>query len=275
MKAFLAQFPLSEQPKHFGLILAIAAGICLAAICVGLALSPIPALPTDEFMGGARIAVTLPAGATLDHAVDIIEPLFPEEARSLKDFSGRYPELATALTATHGGILTMYGPHASGTAQFVLNLAGARRDVLLPSLGRAFPQEITYRLPDGRIARELVADPEAAEAQLHRVPGTDWLLFNSATSSLPLAFREENGNLEITTFPVEWLIQISARFPAGRSFCLNGVPATVPVGIESRWKTVHIPVPGFSTPLLAPRPRSPVLIEGTTEDYRNFCGIIG
>ncbi|TAK05199.1 hypothetical protein EPO33_04460 [Patescibacteria group bacterium] len=275
MQAFLAQFPFTDESRRFMLTLSVAAGIGLAAIGVGLAFLPVPASPTDEFTGGARVAVTLPPGATLLNAADILEPLFPAEAGSVRVFASHHPELAAALKAEHGGRLTMYGPHVSGTAQFVLTLSGQSRKALLPSLGRAFPQEVAYELPDGRRAYELVADPEAAEAQLSRVPGTDWLLFGSATSSLPLALREDNENLEITTFPVEWLVQISARFPAGRSFCLNGVPAAVPVRLESRWKTFRAPMPGFVLPLVAPRPRSSIPIDGITDTYRNFCGILG
>lgn len=273
MQAFLAQFPFSDQPKRFAFVLAAAAGIGLIGILLGLAFSPIPKLPTDEFTGGARVAISLPVGATLNNASDLLEPLFPDDAHSLRVFSGNYPDLAAALQAEHGGTLTLYGQSASGTAQFILMLPGVHRTALLPSLSRAFPQEASYDLPDGRVANELIADPEATEAQLRRVPGTDWLLLGNATSALPLAFREEDGNLEITTFPVEWLIQISARFPASRSFCLNGVPATVPAHLESRWKSFHMPFPGFPAPLVSPRPRSTIPVEGTTQDYRNFCEI--
>ncbi len=275
MKAFLAQFPFSDQPKRFVFVLAVAAGIGLLGILVGLAFSPIPKLPTDEFTGGARVAITLPAGATLLNAADTLDSLFPDDSNALRVFSVNYPELTAALRAERGGTLTVYGQSASGTAQFILILPGTHRGALLPSLSRTFPQKVAYRLPDERVASELIADPQATETQLRRVPGTDWLLLGNATSSLPLAFREENGNLEITTFPVEWLIQISARFSASRSFCLNGVPATIPDHLESRWKSFHMPFPGFSTPFLSPRPRSPVSIEGTTQDYRNFCGIAG
>ncbi len=254
-------------------MLTAAASLGLAAILIGLAFSPIPKLSSDEFIGGARVAISLPSGATLLNAADILEPLFPSDSQALRVFSANYPELAAALQADHGGTLTMYGPGASDTAQFVLSIAGVKRDALLPSLSRTFPQKSAYRLPDGQLAHELVADPEATEVQLRRVSGTDWLLFGSATSSLPLAFREESGNLEITTFPVEWLLQISARFPASRSFCLNGVPAAVPIQLESRWKGFHMPLPWFPTPLLSPRPRSPIPIEETTQNYRNFCGI--
>lgn len=273
MQAFLAQFPFSDQPKHFAFVLAAAASLGLAAILVGLAFSPIPKLPTDEFIGGAHVAISLPSGATLLNAADTLDSLFPNDSHALRMFSGNYPELAAALQANHGGTLTMYGPGASGTAQFVLTLSGVNRDALLPTLSRTFPQKIAYRLPDGQLAHELVADSQATEAQLSRISGTDWLLFGSATSSLPLAFREEDGNLEITTFPVEWLVQISARFPAGRSFCLNGVPATVPASLESRWNSFHVPFPGFPTPLVSPRPRSTIPVDDTTQDYRNFCEI--
>lgn len=275
MQAFLAQFPFSDQPKRFGALLAVAGGICLVAVLCGIALSPVPRQPTTEFTGGARAAVTLPAGATLTQSADLIDPLFPVEARALRQFSSDHPELATALAADHGGTLTLYAPTASGSAQFVLQLAGVNRDMLLPSLGRAFPKESPYRLPDNRIARELVADAEAAEAQLARVPGTDWLLYGTATSSLPLAFREDDGILEMTTFPVEQLLQISARFPSSRSFCLNGAAAVVPTRLESRWTTVRLPLPSFSLPTIAPRPRTTIPTDGTTGKYRNFCGILG
>lgn len=275
MQAFLAQFPFSDQPRRFGLLLTAAGGICATALLCGVAFLPIPLRPTAEFTGGARVAVSLPAGATLVNAADIVDPLFPAEARSLRQFSSSYPELVAALAAEHGGTLTLYAPTASGSAQFVLHLAGANRDMLLPSLGRAFPKESPYRLPDSRIARELVADAEAAEAQLARVPGTDWLLYGTATSSLPLAFREDDGILEMTTFPVEQLLQISARFPSSRSFCLNGAAAVVPTRLESRWTTVRLPLPGFSLPTIAPRPRTTIPTDGTTGKYRNFCGILG
>lgn len=275
MQPFLAQFPFSDQPRRFAWVLAAATGIGLAVFLVGLALSPVPAQPTDAFTGGARVTVTLPDGATLLHAADILDPLFADEARSLRDFSSRHPELAAALTATHGGTLTMYGPGASGTAQFVLALQNSGSDRLIRSLARSFPKEISYRLPDGRIARELVADPDAAEARLRRVPGTDWLLFGSVTSSLPFAFREENGNLEITTFPVESLIRIASVLPSSRSFCLEGVPAAVPFPLERRWDIIRMPFPGLPTPLVAPRPISPLPIDGVTTKYRNYCEING
>ncbi len=275
MQAFLAQFPFSDQPKRFAVLLGIALGIGLAAILIGVAYLPIPKLPTDEFTGGARVALTLPSGATLLNAADILVPLFPDESRALRDFSRRHAELAAALRAEHGGTLTMYGQSASGTAQFILLLPGADRNVLLPSLSREFPRKVAYRLPDGRIASELVADPKATETQLRRVPGTDWLVLGNATSSLPLAFREDDGNLEITTFPVEWLIQISARIPSGRSFCLNSTPASVPVRLESRWKTVHLPIPGIFTPFVIPRPGSQIPDDGITDKYPNYCEITG
>lgn len=275
MQAFLAQFPFSDQPKRFAAALSIAAGIGLAAILVGVAFLPIPKPPKDEFTGGARIALTLPAGATLLDAADILDSLFPNEALTLRNSSSLHAELAAALRADHGGTLTVYGPAASGTAQFILLLPGADRNTLLPSLSREFPQKAAYRLPDGRTASELIADPKATEAQLRRVPGTDWLMLANAASSLPLAFREDDGNLEISTFPVEWLLQISARFPAGRSFCLNGAPATVPAHLESRWNTVHLPFPGFLTPFVIPRPSSQIPDDGSTGKYMNFCKITG